>query len=83
MQDFRLGEIFDKFGASYRVCPGGDCHHCAFQYQKVLCYRMACRSTERKDGRNVHFDGLPLTPGLLSATASATSETLSCTTPKR
>ncbi|MCM1168537.1 MAG: hypothetical protein NC048_02780 [Bacteroides sp.] len=72
MQDFRLGENFSKFGATYTVCGGGDCRRCAFHQQKAICYRMACRSTERRDRKDVHFAGLPLAPGLLSATATST-----------
>lgn len=73
MKDFRIGENFSKFGASYRVCSGGGCHSCAFFGQRAICSTLACRPDEREDGHPVHFDGLPLTPGLLSATAAATN----------
>ena len=73
MKDFRVGENFRKFGATYRVCLGGGCHRCAFNGQPAICCTLACRFDERKDGNNVHFEGLPLTPGILSATATATT----------
>lgn len=70
MKDFRIGENFSKFGATYTVRAGGICNHCAFNGQRAICCTLACRGDERGDGRNVHFDGLPLTPGLLSAAAT-------------
>lgn len=72
MKDFRIGENFSKFGASYRVCSGG-CHRCAFFGQRAICNTLACRPDEREDGNPVHFDGLTLTPGILSATATVTT----------
>ena len=71
MKDFRIGENFSKFGATYTVRAGGGCTCCAFHGQPAICSTLACRGDERGDGRNVHFDGLPLTPGIMSAAATS------------